>query len=113
MGKGQNDKLVRDLCTSARKDFGIKVRAGGGIRTVSRAQEIAGWGASQVIVGSAAFRGGKVNTGFLRRLAKKVRRKQIIIALHTASGNITIHARRERTSPQTAKALNRVQPTSA
>jgi len=62
----------------------MKVRVGGGIRTVSRAEEIAGWGASQVIVGSAAFRRGKVNSEFLRRLTKKVRRKQIIIALDTA-----------------------------
>ena len=83
MGKGQNNKLVRDLCIRAQKDFGMNVRVGGGIRTVSRAQQIAGWGASQLIIGSATFRRGKVNTGFLRRLAKKVRRKQIIIALDT------------------------------
>src|SRR5260370_23372 len=90
MGKGQNDELVRELCASARKDFGMKVRVGGGIRTVSRAEEIAGWGASQVIVGSAAFRKGKVNTGFLQRLAQKGRPKPNIIALDTARGNITV-----------------------
>ena len=42
MGKGQNDRLVRELCAAARKDFGMRVRVGGGIRTVSRAAKIAG-----------------------------------------------------------------------
>src|SRR5260370_35781916 len=89
MGKGANDDLVQNLCAKARNDFGMKVRVGGGIRTICRAQEGAGWGASQIIVGSAAFRGRKVNTGFLRRLTKKVRPEQIIITLATARGNNT------------------------
>jgi phosphoribosylformimino-5-aminoimidazole carboxamide ribotide isomerase len=110
MGKGQNDDLVRELCKSARKHFGMKVRVGGGIRTVSRAAEIAGWGASQIIVGSAVFRSGKVNTGFLRRLAKKVHRKQIIIALDTARGNITIHGWRKRIALQAEVVITRLEP---
>jgi phosphoribosylformimino-5-aminoimidazole carboxamide ribotide isomerase len=110
MGKGQNDELVRELCASARKDFGMKVRVGGGIRTVSRAKEIAGWGTTQVIVGSAAFRRGKVNSGFLRRLARKVPRKQIIIALDTAGGNITIHGWRTRIALQAEKVMTELEP---
>jgi phosphoribosylformimino-5-aminoimidazole carboxamide ribotide isomerase len=110
MGKGKNDGLVRELCASARKDFGMKVRIGGGIRTVSRAGEIAGWGASQIIVGSAAFRGGKVNTGFLCRLAKKIPRKQILIALDTARGKITIHGWRKRLSMQAEKVMAQLEP---
>jgi phosphoribosylformimino-5-aminoimidazole carboxamide ribotide isomerase len=110
MGKGQNDDLVRELCKSARKHFGMKVRVGGGIRTVSRAAEIAGWGASQIIVGSAVFRSGKVNTGFLRRLAKKLPRKQILIALDTARGSITIHGWRKRLSMQAEKVMAQLEP---
>ena len=110
MGKGQNDELVRELCTTAHKDFGMKVRVGGGIRTVSRAEEIAGWGASQVIVGSAAFRSGKVNTRFLGRLANKSHRKQIIIALDTARGNITIHGWRKRLALQADKVMTQLEP---
>jgi phosphoribosylformimino-5-aminoimidazole carboxamide ribonucleotide (ProFAR) isomerase len=110
MGKGQNDELLRELCASARKDFGMKVRVGGGIRTVSRAEEIAGWGTTQVIVGSAAFRQGKVNAGFLRRLARKVPRKQIIIALDTAGGNITIHGWRTRIALQAEKVMTQLEP---
>jgi len=110
MGKGQNDDLVRELCKSARKHFGMKVRVGGGIRTVSRAAEIAGWGASKIIVGSAVFRSGKVNTGFLRRLAKKLPRRQILIALDTARGSITIHGWRKRLSMQAEKVMAQLEP---
>ena len=109
MGKGQNGELVRELCTTARKDFGMQVRVGGGIRTVSRAEEIVGWGASQIIVGSAAFRHGKVNIGFLQQLAKTVRRKQIIIALDTAGGNITIHGWRKRIALQADKVMTQLE----
>jgi phosphoribosylformimino-5-aminoimidazole carboxamide ribotide isomerase len=110
MGKGQNDDHVRELCNSARKDFGMKVRVGGGIRTVSRAEQISAWGASQIIVGSAAFSDGKVNTKFLRQLTKKVRRKQIIIALDTAHGHITIHGWRTPIALQAEKAMTQLEP---
>jgi phosphoribosylformimino-5-aminoimidazole carboxamide ribotide isomerase len=110
MGKGHNNALVRELCASARNDFRMNVRVGGGIRTVSRAEEIAAWGASQVIVGSAAFRQGNVNGGFLRRLTKKVRPQQIIIALDTARGRITIHGWRKRLALQAEQVMPQLEP---
>ena len=100
MGKGSNEELARALCAQARTKFRMKVRFGGGIRTVPRAKEIAGWGMSQMIVGSAVFRGGKVNLPFLRRLARTVNRKRIVIALDTLKGQITIHGWRRRILPQ-------------
>ncbi len=110
MGKGQNDRLVRELCAAARKDFGMRVRVGGGIRTVSRAAKIAGWGASQLIIGSAAFRGGKVNTVFLGQLAKKLPRRQIIIALDTVRGQIAIHGWRKRVALQAEQVMAQLEP---
>jgi phosphoribosylformimino-5-aminoimidazole carboxamide ribotide isomerase len=109
MGKGQNDDLVCALCESARKDFGMKVRVGGGIRTVSRADAIASWGASQIIVGSAAFRSGKANTKFLRQLAKQVPQEKIIIALDTARGQITIHGWRKRIALQAEMVMKQLE----
>jgi len=110
MGKGQNDDLVRALCKSARKEFGVKVRIGGGIRTVPRAEEIAGWGANQIIVGSAAFRNGKTNTNFLRLLTKKVPQRKVIIALDTAHGRITINGWRKRIALQAEKVMTQLEP---
>ena len=110
MGKGTNDDLVRELCARARKDFKMKVRVGGGIRTISRAQEVAAWGASQIIIGSAAFHNGKINAHLLRLLARKLPRKRIIIALDTAREKITIHGWRKRLALQAENVMSQLEP---
>ena len=66
IGTGDNNTLARELCFRARKRYKLKVRVGGGIRTTARAQEVIEWGADQIIIGSAAFRDGKINARFLR-----------------------------------------------
>jgi phosphoribosylformimino-5-aminoimidazole carboxamide ribonucleotide (ProFAR) isomerase len=110
MGKTANDDLVRELCARARKEFGMKVRIGGGIRTVARANEITRWGANQIIIGSAAFHDGKVNKHFLHRLKKKVRRNRIVVALDTARGQITILGWRKRIALQAENAMAQLEP---
>lgn len=96
IGTGDNNDLARGLCLRARKRFKLKVRVGGGIRTVARAKEIAKWGAEQIIIGSAVFREGKVNTHFLRRLATNLPPARIVIALDTAKGRITVNGWRRK-----------------
>lgn len=91
MGKPGNDALVHELCLRARNPYGMKVRVGGGIRTVSRAAAVADWGVDQIIIGSAAFREGRVNTRFLRQVLKKVAASRIVIALDTEKGRIATH----------------------
>ena len=110
MGKRANDDLVQTLCEKAREDFAMKVRVGGGIRTVSRAQEVAGWGANQIIVGSAAFQDGKVNTRFLGQLAKSVSCEKVVIALDTARGKITTHGWRKRIALQAEEVMKQLEP---
>jgi phosphoribosylformimino-5-aminoimidazole carboxamide ribotide isomerase len=105
MGKQPNRALVHSLIERARNNHGFKVRVGGGIRTIGRARELMRLGADQIIVGSAALRDGKVNTRFLRRLAKEAGRKHIVIALDTARGFITIHGWRERVSLRAAEIM--------
>src|ERR1700739_3366216 len=72
MRKGSNARLVRDLCAAARKRK-MRVRVGGGIRTVAQAARIAGWGAEKIIVGSAAIKNGAVKHAFLGPLGEKDR----------------------------------------
>ena len=91
MGKGQNRRLVGELCVRAKRGFGMKVRVGGGIRTVRAAEQLVGLGVAQIIIGSAAFRNGRPNLGFLKRLIGRVKKKRVLIALDTAKGQIVIH----------------------
>jgi len=95
MRKGSNAKLVRELCAAAKKRK-MRVRVGGGIRTVAQAAKIAGYGADKVIVGSAAFQNGRVNGAFLRRLAARIGRRRIMIALDTDKGKILVRGWQEK-----------------
>jgi len=100
MNKGDNDELVEALCGRARRKYKMKVRAGGGVRSVSRAQQLVKCGATQIIIGSAAFAKGKINLHFLRALNHAVPRKRIVLALDTYRGKITTQGWRKSVALQ-------------
>ena len=92
LGCGGNGRLVRTLCQKS----AAQVRVGGGIRSVARAEQVLRWGAEKVIVGSAAFRNGEVHHAFLRRLAARVGRRRIILALDSESGYVVVRGWRRK-----------------
>lgn len=106
MGKGGNRRLAGDICVRAKQEHGMKVRVGGGIRTVRAAEHLIRLGVAQVIIGSASFRKGRPNLAFLRRLRDRVKKKHVLIALDAALGKIVIHGWRTslRISPGEAMA---------
>jgi phosphoribosylformimino-5-aminoimidazole carboxamide ribotide isomerase len=106
MGKGHNRRLVSELCVRAKREHGMKVRVGGGIRTVRAAEEVIRLGVAQIIVGSAAFRKGRPNLAFLKKLKSRVKKRQVLIALDAAKGKIVVHGWRTslRVSPSEAMA---------
>jgi phosphoribosylformimino-5-aminoimidazole carboxamide ribotide isomerase len=110
MGKTSNAKLAQKLCFTARSSYGMKVRVGGGIRTVARAVKVAGWTPEQIIIGSAVFRDGKVNLPFLKRLVKQVDLSRIVIALDTAKGCITIQGWRRALQLRAEDVIAQLQP---
>jgi phosphoribosylformimino-5-aminoimidazole carboxamide ribonucleotide (ProFAR) isomerase len=110
MRRGNNRALARKLCREAANRYGLKVRVGGGIRTVRGAEEITKWGAHQVIVGSAAFNKGKVNATFLRRLGKRVGRASIVVALDAAKGQVVIKGWREKLRLQAEDVMEKLKP---
>jgi phosphoribosylformimino-5-aminoimidazole carboxamide ribotide isomerase len=109
-GRGSNAALARALCRKARDEYRMRVRIGGGIRTVARAVRVAAWGPQQVIVGSAAFKDGKIATPFLRALTKKIPRRRIVIALDTAKGQITIHGWRKTLKVSAEEVMSQLAP---
>ena len=110
MRKGQNSRLVRKLCVEASHKYKMKVRVGGGIRTVRRAEHLVKLGALQIIVGSAAFRSGKPNLRFLRALAERIGKKDIVVALDTAKGRVVIHGWRTPLSVEPAEVFDPLEP---
>jgi phosphoribosylformimino-5-aminoimidazole carboxamide ribotide isomerase len=110
MRKGQNNLLVRELCLRGNREYNMKVRVGGGIRTVRRAELLVNLGAHQVIVGSAAFQNSRPNLGFLKRLANRVGKKHVLIALDTARGRIAIKGWRKSLEVAPAEVMDELSP---
>jgi phosphoribosylformimino-5-aminoimidazole carboxamide ribotide isomerase len=110
MGQGDNRELARKLCSEASDRFGMKVRVGGGIRTVRFAREAMKWGADQIIIGSAAFKNGEMNAAFLRRLRTRVGRSAIVVALDTAKGQVAIKGWQETLRIRAEQVMEQLEP---
>lgn len=89
IGTGTNDDLVRYLAAHA------VTRVGGGVRTVERAEALAGQGARKIIVGTAAFYRDGVNAPLLELLARAVGREKLIVAVDSKGGKIVVKGWRE------------------
>jgi phosphoribosylformimino-5-aminoimidazole carboxamide ribotide isomerase len=110
MNKPANTKLVRALCTKASRDYKLKVRVGGGIRALARATSAIDAGATQIIVGSSAFKNGGINEKFLTALTKKFGRKKIVVALDTAKGQILTQGWREKLKLRPSAVIPQLEP---
>jgi phosphoribosylformimino-5-aminoimidazole carboxamide ribotide isomerase len=106
MGRGSNARLVGQLCRQA----SMRVRVGGGIRTSARAKRILAAGAEKVIIGSAAFRNGGVNRGFLSRLAEAIGKKRIIVAVDTDKGKILVRGWQDKLRLTPEQVLAELEP---
>jgi phosphoribosylformimino-5-aminoimidazole carboxamide ribotide isomerase len=106
MRTGSNARWIRRLCRAANRE----VRVGGGIRTAAQAAKILSWGAQKIIVGSAAFRDGKVDRKFLSALAKRVGKRHVIVAIDTEKGRILIRGWKEKLKLRPAEVIPELEP---
>ena len=67
-------------------------------------------GAEKVIVGSAAFEGGKIAEKFLAGLAMSVGKKNIIIALDTERGRILVRGWQEKLKLRPEEVIPKLEP---
>ena len=109
IGSGSNDAAVRALCARARSD-GIRIRAGGGVRSVERARELAAAGADKIIVGTAAFADDGIRHDFLQTLAAAVGRDHLMLALDSREGRIVVRGWRQTTQLTAEDAVRQVAP---
>jgi phosphoribosylformimino-5-aminoimidazole carboxamide ribotide isomerase len=106
IGTGSNGRWIKLLSRRAR----MKIRVGGGIRSVARAEKILSWGAEKIIVGSAAFRDGQIAHDFLRALRARVGRKHVILALDTERGQIVVRGWRQRLKLRLVDVIPQLEP---
>jgi phosphoribosylformimino-5-aminoimidazole carboxamide ribotide isomerase len=91
MGRGSNGAILEYLAKKA------TIRAGGGVRTIERAEKLVGQGVFRVIVGTAAFGPTGPNFPFLEALAQGVGSERITLALDSKGGRIVIKGWQEAT----------------
>ncbi len=104
MGRGANDGLVEMLASKA------VIRAGGGVRTVERAQTLLRQGAYRIIVGTSAFNAEGPNHEFLKSLLNAVGRERIVLALDTKGGRIVIKGWQEATRFTAEEVISQLEP---
>ena len=104
MGSGHNNELVSAVVPR------LSCRVGGGIRTVKRAQEVLGYGAEAIIVGSALFESTRVNFKFANELASKIGPERIIAAIDSKEGRVVIKGWKESVSLTAVDALKQLEP---
>lgn len=103
-GQGSNDGLVARICGS------LPCRVGGGVRSVARARAALALGATHVIVSSALFRDGAVDTGFAGELAASVGPERVIAAVDSRGGRVVIHGWRTALPLTATEAIHALEP---
>jgi phosphoribosylformimino-5-aminoimidazole carboxamide ribonucleotide (ProFAR) isomerase len=68
------------------------------------------WGADKVIVGSAAFRDGEINAPFLKQLASRAIKENLIIALDAEGGRIVVRGWRQRLKLRPEDVMPQLEP---
>lgn len=106
-GEGSNDDCIKELCRQ------YECRVGGGIRTVERAREIVSWGASRIVVGSAAFTDSGVDTVFLDALSKSIGKERIAVAMDFRGNRIVVNGWRTETLIDPISAVAAIEPYAA
>jgi phosphoribosylformimino-5-aminoimidazole carboxamide ribotide isomerase len=103
-GRGGNAAMVASICAR------LPCRVGGGIRDVARARAALEAGAHAVIVSSALFRDGAVDTAFAASLADAVGGERIIAAVDSRGGRVVIHGWKTTLPLATIDAVRALEP---
>lgn len=104
LARGSNDRLVKHLAQRA------TIRAGGGVRTLDRAQELIAQGVYRVIVGTAAFSSQGPNLPFLRELSHSIGPDKLTIALDSKHGRIVVNGWERATEMAAGDVVNQLEP---
>lgn len=104
MRTGNNAALVQQI---ARR---LPCQVGGGIHSIDRAKEVLDGGARRVIIGSALFSGGSVNTEFAAELANAVGSEHVVAGIDTKNGRIAVKGWKEQVELTPDSAIPQLDP---
>jgi phosphoribosylformimino-5-aminoimidazole carboxamide ribotide isomerase len=103
-GAGTNRLLVKQIVQR------LTCQVGGGIRSLETAREVLEMGACKVILGSALFQDGKINTQFASRLARALGAAALVVALDSRGGRVAIDGWRKETAVTAFDMIQALEP---
>lgn len=103
-GTGSNRDLVLQITGR------LKCQVGGGIRTLASARELIQAGAHRVIIGSALFDRGSINTQYARSLADALGPAPLVFALDSRGGRVAIDGWRTQTGITASDMISALEP---
>ena len=89
MGQGSNAARIAEIAGR------LPCQVGGGIRSIEAARSVLDSGAQRVIVGSALFANGKLDSAFAEHLGDAVGANRLVFALDAIGGHVTTHGWRK------------------
>jgi phosphoribosylformimino-5-aminoimidazole carboxamide ribotide isomerase len=98
-GTGSNRPMIEAICA------GRPCQVGGGIRTPEDAAALIAAGAARIIVGSALFPSGDVETAAARRFSDVVGAGRLVAAVDARAGLVAVHGWRSQTTVSIASAI--------
>jgi len=101
---GSNRSIVKELAQH------LKCQVGGGIRSLEAAREALATGAKKIILGSALFENGVINTRFAMELAGTFGTDTLIFALDSRAGRVAINGWRSPTSFSAFEVIRALEP---
>jgi len=104
IGTGDNRLLIQNFVRR------LPCQVGGGIRSLERAQEVLGWGAKRVILGSTLIREGQPDVAFAEKLSRAVGLDALVFAVDAKGGKVAIRGWRERTELTPAAMIQALEP---
>ena len=94
MGKGDNEKVIRQICNVA------DCRVGGGVRDAEKAARLVTYGAHKIIIGTRAFTDDGIDHAFLKEITEAIGAQRLIIAIDAFNGEIVTKGWKHHTGMQ-------------
>ena len=104
IGKGSNRALVERFAAR------LPCQVGGGIRSFESAEQMLGWGARRIIIGSALVREGQINRTFAEELAHRLGRDRLVFAVDSRGGKVAISGWKQATELTPVEMMQALDP---
>ncbi len=101
MNRGSNRSRIEQIAQR------LPCQVGGGIRDAKIASELLAVGVKKVIIGSALFQQGKINSALAQQLAEKLGQEKLLFAIDSRENKVVVHGWKQAT-PYTAEEAIRV-----